>query len=252
VQSVRLNLHYASNAVSHRRDQKEALRREREQREQQARAAEQRKKLVGYGAGGVLALVAAIVLVVLLTGSDSGGNGPGEAGNVFPGGGSIPAQKIFDVGPAAKAAGCELMTKKGTDRTHTTSLDDRVKYNTNPPTTGRHYEIPAQDGIYGKAPEDEQLVHTMEHGRVIIWVKPSLPEQQRADLRALVDDDPYQMVLVPRRNMPYAVAATAWNAEPAPNGTGRLLLCNDVNDKTFDALAAFRDENRSQGPEPIP
>jgi hypothetical protein len=52
--------------------------------------------------------------------------------------------------------------------------------------------------------------------------------------------------------MPYAVAATAWNQDPAPNGTGRLLVCNEVNDKTFDALAAFRDENRSQGPEPVP
>jgi hypothetical protein len=92
----------------------------------------------------------------------------------------------------------------------------------------------------------------MEHGRVIIWVKPSLPKDQRADIRALVEDDPYQMVLVPRPNMPYAVAATAWNADPAPNGTGRLMGCNDVNDKTFDALAAFRDENRSQGPEPVP
>jgi len=48
------------------------------------------------------------------------------------------------------------------------------------------------------------------------------------------------------------VAATAWNADPPPGGTGRLLLCNEVNDKTFDALAAFRDEHRSQGPEPIP
>ena len=38
----------------------------------------------------------------------------------------------------------------------------------------------------------------MEHGRVIFWVKPSLPEDQRANLRALVDDDSYQMFLVPR------------------------------------------------------
>jgi hypothetical protein len=52
--------------------------------------------------------------------------------------------------------------------------------------------------------------------------------------------------------MPWAVAATAWDADPAPNGTGELLLCKDVNDKTFDALQAFRDEHRSQGPEPIP
>ena len=95
-------------------------------------------------------------------------------------------------------------------------------------------------------------MHGLEHGRVIFWVKPSLPEEQRADIRALVDDDSYQMFLVPRSNMPYAVAATAWNADPTPNGTGRMLLCDEVNDKTFDALAAFRDEHRSQGPEPDP
>ena len=238
--------------MSHRRDQKEALRREREAREQEARAAEQRKKMVGYGAAAAIAIIAVAVGILLLTGGDDAGSGPGNAGNVFPNGGSFPEQKVFDIGPAAKAAGCQLQTKKGTARGHTTSLSDRVKYNTNPPTTGRHYEIPAQDGIYGEAPQDEQLVHNMEHGRVIIWVKPSLPAKQRADIRAMVEDDPYQMVLVPRRNMPYAVAATAWDADPAPNGTGELLLCNDVNDKTFDALQSFRDEHRSQGPEPIP
>jgi hypothetical protein len=238
--------------MSHRREQKEALRRERELREQQAQAAVQRKKMVGYGAAGLLAIVAVAVVILLATGGDDAGSGPGNAGNVFPDGGSVPKQTIFDVGPAAKAAGCELQEKKATSRAHTNSLDDRIKYSTNPPTSGRHYQQPVPDGIYGKAPQDEQLVHNMEHGRVIIWVKPSLPEQQRADVRALVDEDPYQMVLVPRRNMPYAVAATAWNLDPAPNGTGRLMGCKDVNPKTFDALAAFRDENRSQGPEPIP
>jgi hypothetical protein len=239
--------------VSHRREQKEALRREREEREQQARAAEQRKKMVGYGAASVLAIAVVVVAILLATGGDDATSGDGNGGDdVFPDGGSFPEQTIFDVAPAARAAGCELETKRATARDHTTSRDARVKYNTNPPTTGRHYEIPAQDGIYGQAPQDEEIVHTMEHGRVIIWVKPSLPEAQRADIKALVEDDSYQMVLVPRKNMPYAVAATAWDADPAPGGTGELLLCNDVNDKTFDALQAFRDEHRSQGPEPIP
>jgi hypothetical protein len=239
--------------VSHRREQKERLRREREERERQARAAEQRKKLVGYGAGGLLALAAVVVLILLVTGGGGGGGSDAQAAEVFPDGGSVPEQKVFEVAPAARAAGCTVRNVKGSGTaTHTTSLDQRVKYKSNPPTTGRHYEIPAEDGIYGDAPQDEELVHGMEHGRVIFWVKPSLPEEQRANIRALVDDDPYQMFLVPRADMPYAVAATAWNAEPAPGGTGRMLLCEEVNDKTYDALAAFRDEHRSQGPEPIP
>jgi Protein of unknown function (DUF3105) len=237
--------------VSHRREQKERLRREREERERQARAAEQRKKLVGYGAGGLLALAAIIVLVVLATGGSDGGT-DAQAAEVFPDGGSFPEQKVFDVAPAAKAAGCTLRDVKANSREHTTSPDQRVKYGTNPPTSGRHYQIPAQDGIYGDPPQDEELVHGMEHGRVIFWVKPSLPEDVRANIRALVEDDSYQMFLVPRANMPYAVAATAWDADPAPNGTGKIMTCDRVDDQTYDALAAFRDEHRSQGPEPVP
>jgi Protein of unknown function (DUF3105) len=237
--------------VSHRREQKERLRQEREERERQARAATQRKRMIGYGAGGLLVLAVAIVAIVLLAGGGDGG-GDAQAAEVFPDGGSFPEQKVFDVKPAAAAAGCELKTVKGTSREHTTSLSDRVKYSTNPPTSGKHYEIPAQDGIYGDPPQDEELVHGMEHGRVIFWVKPSAPKDVRADIRALVDDDSYQMFLVPRKNMPYEVAATAWDADPAPNGTGELMTCDKVDSKTYDALAAFRDDHRSQGPEPIP
>ena len=229
--------------MSHRREQKERLRREREERERQARAAEQRKKLVGYGAGGLLALAAIVVVVVLATGG-SGGGSDAQAAEVFPDGGSFPEQKIYDVAPAAKAAGCTLRDVKANSREHTTSLDERVKYSTNPPTSGRHYQIPAQDGIYGDPPQDEELVHGMEHGRVIFWVKPSLPEDVRANIRALVEDDSYQMFLVPRANMPYEVAATAWDADPAPNGTGKMMTCDRVDDQTYDALAAFRDEHR--------
>jgi hypothetical protein len=237
--------------VSHRREQKERLRREREERERQARAAAQRKKLVGYAAGGLLALAAVVVVILAATGGKGGGS-DAQAAEVFPDGGSVPEQKVFDVAPAARAAGCTLRDVKATSREHTTSLSDHVKYSTNPPTSGRHYQIPAQDGIYGDPPQDEELVHGMEHGRVIFWVKPSLPEDQRANIRALVDDDPYQMFLVPRAKMPYAVAATAWDADPAPNGTGKMMTCTEVNDQTYDALAAFRDEHRSQGPEPVP
>ena len=237
--------------MSHRREQKEKLRREREERERQARAAEQRKKLVGYGAGGLLAIAALIVVVVLATGGNDGGS-DAQAAEVFPDGGSFPEQKVFDVAPAAKAAGCTLRDVKANSRDHTTSLDERVKYSTNPPTSGRHYQIPAQDGIYGDPPQDEELVHGMEHGRVIFWVKPSQPDDVRANIRALVEDDSYQMFLVPRANMPYAVAATAWDADPGPNGTGKLMTCDRVTDQTYDALAAFRDEHRSQGPEPVP
>jgi Protein of unknown function (DUF3105) len=241
--------------VSHRREQKEALRREREERERQAREAGQRKKLVGYGAAGALILAVILVLVLAMGGDDGGaGGGPDASSDVFPGGGSVPEQVAFEVEPAARAAGCELESVKGSGtQDHTTSPDEKVKYDTNPPSSGRHFQIPAEDGAYGEAPSDETVVHALEHGRVVVWFKPGLSEDQRADLKAWFDrDEGFQTLLVPRTDMPYQLAATAWNGDPAPNGTGRLMTCDEVNEKTWDALQAFADEHRSRGPEPVP
>jgi hypothetical protein len=237
--------------VSHRKQQKEALRREREARERAAREAQQRKRMVGFGAAGLLVIAAVIVLVVVAAGGNGGGS-DAAAEQVLPDGGSVPEQKEFDLNAAAQTAGCELRSTRAKSRQHTTSLNQRIKYDTNPPTSGRHYQEPAPDGAYGEAPQDEQLVHNLEHGRVIIWFKPSLPEEQRADLKALFDEDSYQMLLVPRANMPYQVAASAWNRDPTPNGTGRLMTCARMTPDVFDALRAFRDDHRSNGPEPVP
>ena len=238
--------------MSRRRDQKEARRREREERERKAREEQQRKRMVGFGAAGLLAVAVIVVLVVVAAGGNGGGGGDGQAAGLLPDGGSVPEQQEFDLAAAARAAGCELRSRRASDRTHTNGLDAVVNYDTNPPTSGRHYQLPAEDGAYGEAPQDEELVHSLEHGRVLVWFKPSLSEDQRADLQAFFDEDSYQMLLVPRSNMPYQVATSAWNREPEPNGTGRLLLCERVTPEVFDALRTFRDEHRSNGPEPIP
>jgi hypothetical protein len=237
--------------VSSRREQKEALRREREERERQAKAAQARKRMVGYGGATVLVIAAIAVAVLLLAGGDEGSGNVDP--NVLPDGGSVPEQEEFDLAKAADAAGCELDDVKASGSfDHTTDSNERVKYNSNPPTSGRHYAVPADDGAYSTAPSDEQLVHNLEHGRVIIWFKPSLPKDTRADLKALFDEDTYQMVLVPRAKMPYEVAASAWNGTPEPSGLGRLLTCDSATPELWDALRAFRDEHRSNGPEPVP
>jgi hypothetical protein len=242
--------------VSHRRDQKDKLRREREEKERQAREAAQRKRMVGIGAGAVLALLAVAVVVVLLIGGGGDSEGGGTKGGgdtaLWPDGGTVPDPKIADLPQAAKAAGCTLKSFPANSRSHINDPNQRVKYSSNPPTSGKHFFEPADDGIYNEAPTDERLVHTMEHGRVIIWVKPSVPAQDRADIRALVDDDSYQMVLVPRKNMPDPVAVTAWSRDPQPNGTGRLMSCPEVTPEMYDAIRNFRDEHRSNGPEDIP
>jgi hypothetical protein len=236
--------------MASRKEQKQRLRREREERERQAREAVRRKRLVGYGAGGALAVTALVVVLVLLL---AGGGGGDEAtAELLPDGGEVPRQEITELDEAAKTAGCELESERGKGRDHTATLDERVQYTKNPPTSGNHFITPAEDAAYGEAPQDEELVHSLEHSRVIIWFKPSLPEDARANLKALYDSDTYQMIVVPRPKMAYDVASTAWNREPEPNGSGRLLGCKRYGEKVFDALRTFRDEHRSNGPEPVP
>ncbi len=234
--------------MASRKEQKEALRRERLEREREAAERARRKRMVGYGVGGALALaaVAAVVLVLLTGGSST------SSGKTFPTGGSVPNTKITNLSKAAAAAGCKLSSEKATSRNHEVDPNKKLTYRTNPPTDGKHYQEPEPDGIYNKAPPDSHLVHNLEHGRIIIWVKPSLSETDRKDIRALVDEDSYQMVLVPRANMPYQVATSAWGRDLAPLGTGFLMGCSRYGGKLFDAVRAFREEHRSNGPEPIP
>jgi hypothetical protein len=236
--------------VASRKEQKERLRRERQEREQAARAAERRRRLIGYGVGGGLVLAAiAAVAVVLATG---GGGSDSATAEVLPAGGKVPEPQVTDLNAAAKAAGCKLISFPAQSRDHIQNLDEKVKYKTNPPTAGKHYFDPAADGAYATAPKDVQVVHTQEHGRIVIWFKPTLPKTERAGLKALFDQDSDKMVLVPRANMPYPVAATAWGATPDPLGTGYVMGCSRFMPQVYDALRAFRDAHRGKGPEPIP
>ena len=204
---------------------------------------------------GAIALVAVVVVVVLVLGggSDDAGGSSAEAAEVYPDGGTVPVQKDTNLKTSAAAASCTLKSDPNDSARHTSSLSQRIKYRTNPPTSGPHYVEPPEDGAYAEPLQDEQFVHSQEHGRIVVWFKPSLPTKDRADLKALFDEDSYQMVLTPRKDMPYDVAVTAWNATPGKEGTGKLLLCEKYEAPAiFDAIRSFRDENRGNGPEPVP
>lgn len=237
--------------MASRKDQKEKLRKEREEREAAAKAAERRRKMIGYGAGGAVVAAAVVVLAVLLLGGgDDGGGGGG--GDLLPTGYDLPEQKVTDLEEAAKAAGCELKSFMGRSREHTADPAERVNYSSSPPTSGKHFEQAAADGEYESPPNIKELVHSLEHGRVIIWFKRRLPKDDRALLKAVYDEDTYQMLITPDpSDMTYAVAATAWNADPQPNGTGRLLGCPRFTPEVADAIRAFKEEHRSNGPEQV-
>lgn len=53
-------------------------------------------------------------------------------------------------------------------RDHVTDIYG-VVYNSNPPTSGPHFPVWAKAGVYDRLISDGYLIHSMEHGYVIIW-----------------------------------------------------------------------------------
>jgi Protein of unknown function (DUF3105) len=228
--------------MSSRREEKEKRRQERLERERAERARTQRQRrlyAVLVGAALVAAAVIAVVAVATSGGDEDGGTSGPKA--KFENASAPPEQQVTDLDAAARAAGCIVRHPPIEGRTHLRPTDDTPKYGTDPPTSGNHDALPAQDGVYATAPKPRNYVHTLEHGRVEIHYKPSIPPSRLRQLGGLYNEDPYLMVLLPNDTMPYTVAAAAW---------GHLIGCRKLTDKTFDALRAFRDRYRDQAPEP--
>jgi hypothetical protein len=239
--------------VASRKEEKERLRKEREERQQAEanKAANTRRlQLAGGGVLGVVAIGAAIAAIA------SSGGGGGKKDNAAGGGdayakATLPERQITNFDEAVKAAGCVYKKYPSEGRTHLPS-DTAVnnKYKTNPPTSGDHRPTPAQDGVYapGNTPDKENYVHTLEHGRIELQYAPNAPQKVKDQLNALFNEKNkgvagYHMMLFQNNtDMPYEVAATAWT---------QLLGCKTVNDKTWDALRAFRDRFTDKGPELI-
>jgi hypothetical protein len=226
-----------------------------------------RSLVAGYAAGAVAVLLATIAVVAMIA---SIANGSGDDDLVAPDPRAdvtvseepedlLPDKGLFKVPEevdgveaGAAAADCELESFKVRSNEHVAPDDPPVRYSSDPPTSGRHDPVPAEDGAYSVAPEIQRLVHTLEHSRVIVWFKRDLPVEARASLKAYYDNDSQLMVLVPNSGMDYDVAATAWNRKPGRYGTGRLLGCRDYSANVFTALESFKKANRGKGPELVP
>ncbi len=237
--------------MSSRQEEKERRRREREAREQAEAGKAANKRRLQLVAGGVLALVAVAAVVAAIVSSSGGGDSKADSGSSY-GSASIPARKLTDFDDAVKASGCEFKSYSSEGRTHLAS-DTAVNnsYKTNPPTSGNHRPTPAQDGVYapGNTPAKENFVHTLEHGRIELQYSPKASRTVRDQMAALFNEKSkgvvgyHELLFENNTNMPYEVAATAWT---------HILGCKTVDDKTWDALRAFRDRFTDKGPELIP
>lgn len=116
----------------------------------------------------------------------------------------------------------------------------RPTYQVQPPAGGDHEASAARAGSYEGAsvPTDGQLVHSLEHGYVVLWHRPDLPDGDQRELDLLRESHPGDVITVEREGVT-AVVATAW---------GRRLLCTDIEPS---ALERFVVAYVGRGPEDV-
>ncbi len=94
-------------------------------------------------------------------------------------------------------------------QTHIKDGEKHEAYNSSPPTSGPHWANPVRDGIYDKSQPDEGLVHSLEHGRVWISYKSSIPEAVKIKLKAIAKGH-IKTILTVRDQNSADVALAAW------------------------------------------
>ncbi|MBG0816184.1 DUF3105 domain-containing protein [Planomonospora sp. ID82291] len=87
----------------------------------------------------------------------------------------------------------------------------KVAYKENPPMGGEHHTAWQNCGIYDAPINNENAVHSMEHGAVWITYRPDLPKDQVDILKELASKD--YMLLSPYPGLPAEVVVSSWNRQ---------------------------------------
>lgn len=106
-------------------------------------------------------------------------------------------------------------------KTHLASVSEKHSpYVTELPTSGPHFSQPAAWGVSEIEIPDEQWIHNLEHGGVVVTYKPDLPEEDIDKLRLIAanltmrDEQTskkgFKVVLTPRAANKSAVQLSSW------------------------------------------
>lgn len=125
-------------------------------------------------------------------------------------------------------------------RTHIAQGTTGSGYNSNPPTSGPHWNGPAKNGVYESPLADEQAIHNLEHGYVWISYKSDVGDDVKNKLKDIVKEDEWKVILTPRDANDSKIALAAW---------GRVLKMDEPD---YDKVKDFIKTYRNRGPEKTP
>ena len=132
---------------------------------------------------------------------------------------------------------------------------EKLKYNSNPPTSGPHDAVWTNAGVYDSPQGDGHLVHSLEHGYIIIsYDCTKLSEKRKVksekeqadnkceDLKKQLSDLAeekrlWKLIVITRPHMDVPIALTAWT------------YIEKLNAFDKEKISRFIDAHRNQGPE---
>jgi len=118
-------------------------------------------------------------------------------------------------------------------------------YNSNPPTSGWHYEEWESKGVYKEQQPDEGLIHNLEHGYIWISYRPDTSSKIIEQLESFYSFG-RKIIVEPRKENDKTIALAAWNwldkFDPA--------YSNSLDDAELKRIGDFISAYINQGPEP--
>jgi Protein of unknown function (DUF3105) len=173
--------------------------------------------------------------------------------------GAVAAWVLLGGGSSADAAlrdaGCTVEKQPAQNAVHVQELEEGFEYNTFPPTTGPHFEIPATWDVYTEPVEQFRLVHNLEHGGIVVQYGEDVPESAVTEIRDWYLEDPNGIIVAPLPELEDKIALTAWTTpDPAPGedpgpGQGVVAMCSSFE---AGAFGEFKDTYGFRGPERFP
>jgi hypothetical protein len=134
---------------------------------------------------------------------------------------------------------------------HVQPGSDPGPFNSNPPTSGRHYAQEYDAGFYEESDPEVQndfpegyLLHNLEHGYTIFWYNCDLLDEAgcsnlKSDIIGVMNDlNNFKVIGFPRSSIESPLVMTSW---------GRMLAMEALN---VDQARDFISRNRNRAPEP--
>ena len=138
----------------------------------------------------------------------------------------------------SKAMMGEKMADEGAG--HVGRNETHSAYESNPPTSGPHWVGVAGPGIKSKPVADELVLHSMEHGAVVVWYREGLDQSDVDKITEAFNNSSGKKIMLARKDLDVPVALTSW---------GYLLKLQTIDEAK---IKEFIETNNDRAPEKAP